>query len=524
MLIRSRHFFTFSPSHFSTCLAHTLALLLLSSLSFAQSTEATLSGTVEDAQGAVVPGVKVTITNPSTGFERIVTTDGSGSFTIPLLQPGTYELLFERDGFTRVQVPNITLNVNDRKALQVQLKVGSVQAAIDVRADSGLIEETPAVATVIDRQFASNLPLNGRSLQSLISLAPGVVLVSTTLQGGQFSVNGQRSNANYFTVDGVSANVGVDPRVSSSFREGASGFFAGTLPGLTTFGGTNNMVSVDALEEFKIQTSTYAAEFGRQPGGQVQLSTRSGKNAFHGSGYEYVRNEIFDANNWFTNSRPLTADQIAAGLTTAPRPPLRQNQFGGTFSGPVVLPGFGEGGKKYWSGRNKAFFFFSYEGLRLLLPKSGTGFVPSLRLRQIAAPSVRPLLNAFPLPTGPEALSATGQPLGYSPIAYAFSNPQDLDVWSVRFDYNIRDNISIFGRYNNSSSSNSERLGSNTLSYVNSTTAADRTLTLGSTWVIAPKLTNEFKINYAQSRGTVSNRPDDFGGATPVDPASLITG
>ncbi|HEX2272142.1 MAG TPA: carboxypeptidase regulatory-like domain-containing protein, partial [Pyrinomonadaceae bacterium] len=384
-----------------------------------------LSGTVTDQNGATIPGVSVSVVNRGTQLTRDVTTDDEGSFTVPLLPPGQYIVRARRDGFAPTDFTDIVLNVGDQKALKIELRAGDVSASVQVATDAPLIDTSAAVTTTVDRTFVGNLPLNGRSFQSLILLTPGVVVASSGNQTspGQFSVNGQRTNSNYFTVDGVSVNAGVDPRVSSSFRESQSQFQSGTVPGLTTFGGTNNLVSVDALEEFKIQTSTYSAEFGRQPGGQVQLVTRSGKNEFHGTAFEYVRNEAFDANNWFTNSRPLTAQQVAAGITKQPRPPLRQNQFGGTFGGPVMLPRFGEGGKPYWSGRNKSFFFFSYEGLRLLLPQSGSSFVPSIRLRQVAAPAVRPFLNAFALPTGPEVLSATGQPLGYSPITYSFSNP-----------------------------------------------------------------------------------------------------
>src|SRR6185503_15442605 len=180
----------------------------------------------------------------------------------------------------------------------------------------------------------------------LIALTPGVVLVpsSSVNNVGQFSVNGQRANANYFTVDGVSANtgngVGAVPGQATS----------GTLPGLTTFGGTNSMVSVEAMQEFQVQTSTYSAEYGRVPGGQISIVTRSGSNEFHGSLFDYVRNDKFDANDWFANR------------TRQARPPERQNDFGATLGGPVLLPRFGEGGAQPWyDGRNKTFFFFSYE-------------------------------------------------------------------------------------------------------------------------------------------------------------------
>src|SRR5262249_51399054 len=148
----------------------------------------------------------------------------------------------------------------------------------DVRSDATLINESPAVGTVVDRQFVSNLPLNGRSFQSLFELTPGTILTKTDANNqGQFSVNGQRANANYFMVDGVSANIGIGTGLSS-FQASS-----GSLPGLTAFGGTNNLASIDSLQEFKIQTSSYAPEFGRTPGAQVSIVTRSGTNDLHGT-------------------------------------------------------------------------------------------------------------------------------------------------------------------------------------------------------------------------------------------------
>ena len=156
--------------------------------------------------------------------------------------------------------------------------------------------ESGAVSTVIDRTFVDNLPLNGRSFQTLISLTPGVVLTPSVYDDqGQFSVNGQRTTANYFTVDGVSANFGVTGYIA--MVETASG----ALPALSASGGTNSLVSVDAMQEFRIQTSSFAPEFGRTPGAQISIVTRSGTNAFHGSLSEYFRNSVLDAKDWFVN-------------------------------------------------------------------------------------------------------------------------------------------------------------------------------------------------------------------------------
>src|SRR6266536_2590287 len=219
----------------------------------AQSATATLSGSVVDANGAVIPGVQITIENNGTTFRREITTNDEGNFTIPLLQPGTYTILARREGFAPVRVTDVVLNVGDQKALQIQLKAGDVNATVTVDSNAETVRTDGSVGTVVDRQFVANIPLNGRSFQSLISLTPGVVFVPAgpSQQGGQFSVNGQRTNANYFTVDGVSANYGIAGGTLTFAGQSGSG----SQPGLTALGGTNSLVSIDALQEFKIQTS-----------------------------------------------------------------------------------------------------------------------------------------------------------------------------------------------------------------------------------------------------------------------------
>src|SRR4029077_6272480 len=222
-------------------------------------------------------------------------------------------------------------------AIDFDMTIGSGSESITVQAGAPMVNtESADAATVIDRTIVENLPLNGRSFQTLIMLTPGVVLYATTYEDqGQFSVNGQRADANYFTVAGVSANVGVGYITLVQSATGA-------LPALSALGGTNSLVSVDAMQEFRIQTSSFAPEFGRTPGGQISIVTRSGTNAFHGTLFEYFRNNVLDANDWFSNFNHL------------PKPEERQNDFGGVFGGPIL--------------KDKTFFFFSYEGLRLRQP------------------------------------------------------------------------------------------------------------------------------------------------------------
>ncbi|HEY2976263.1 MAG TPA: TonB-dependent receptor [Pyrinomonadaceae bacterium] len=491
---------------FRALLLFALCALLLA-VAHAQTATATLSGTIVDQNGAVVPGADVTIINTGTGLQRQATTDDEGSFTVPLLPPSTYRVRVQRTGFSPVEIPNVILNVGDQKALKVELKAGDVNATVQVTSDAPLINESPAVATTIDRQFVGNLPLNGRSFQSLILLTPGVTVATTGLNDyGQFSVNGQRASTNSFIVDGVSANIGIGS-ISASGASADNAALGGAYPGTSALGGTNNLVSVDALEEFKIQTSTYTAEFGRQPGGQVSLVTRAGTNDFHGSLFEYLRNDALDARDYF-NKKP------------APKTALRQNQFGGTLSGPVPFLHFGEGGPMIHSGKNRTFFFFSYEGQRLRLPISGTTNVLSTRLRNAAASAIRPLLNAFPLPTGPELRNGAGQPIGWSPYDFNISNPASLDATSIRIDHTVNSKVNLFGRFNESPS-NITRLrgGPSGPKDISST----RTLTLGTTLVLTSKLNNELRFNYSRQLGQRQFLPATYGGAVPIDPA-LLTG
>ena len=492
------------PRTFARVVLTTLLLLLTAHCSlltgFGQSSTATLSGTVTDPNGAVVPGVKVTVTDPATRLQRTAVTNDGGQFVVPLLPPSTYELTLERAGFMTAAINNVVLNVNDERSLTIKMRVGDVNETVNVTDEAPLINESPAVATVVDRQFVENIPLNGRSFQALITLTPGVVLVPlNTLTGGagEFSINGQRANANYFTVDGVSANVsngvGVIPGQATS----------GTLPAVSASGGTNGLVSIDALQEFKIQTSTYAAEFGRSPGGQISFLTRSGTNAFHGSLFDYVRNDIFDANDWFANR------------TGQRRPPLRQNNFGATLGGPVFFPNFGEGGNRWYNGRNKTFFFFSYEGLRLRAPKFATTNVPTLALRQAAPAGLRTLLNVFPLPNGRDLGN------GLAEFSASYSDSSKLDSTSVRLDHTIGDRLSVFGRVSKAPSNSLPRRTSN-LAGLNPTTQDLLTVTGGVTFSATQNMTNDLKVNYSLNKGTFGSLLDNFGGAVPIDRSSLI--
>ena len=476
-----------------------LVLCALPSAAHGQSATATLSGTVVDQNGAVVPSAEITVENISTALKRQATTNDQGDFTIVLLPPATYTVTAQRTGFAPLRIENVVLNVGDQKSLQIQLKAGNVSEMVKVTADAPLINESPAVGTTVDRQFVENIPLNGRSFQTLIALAPGVVVTKTTFnEQGQFNVNGQRANANYFMVDGVSANAGV----SAGFNLVQSA--GGALPAFSAGGGTNSLVSVDAMQEFKIQTSTFAPEFGRTPGAQVQILTRSGTNDFHGTLFEYFRNDALDANDWFANSR------------RQPKPALRQNDFGGVLGGPLYLPRFGEGGPAIYSGKNRTFFFFSYEGLRLRLPLTQVTLVPSVAPRQDAVPQTQPFLNAYPIPNG------QGFANGFAEFNASYSDPLTLDATSIRVDHTFSDKLTLFGRYNHSPSETTQRgVSGRSLNNLAESRFKTQTLTVGATQSFTQTLINEIRANYSRSEGGTIYSIDEFGGAVPP-PDSLL--
>src|SRR5271167_105233 len=241
-----------------------IAILLLSNAAFAQTEGARISGRVTDVSGAVIAGSQCTITNIETNTSTSTTTNEDGIYVIPGLQPATYRLTIQKEGFRTVLLPGLQLYAQDAVNQNFTLALGIRSESVTVVSDT-LQTDSAVVSTVIDQQVVDNMPLNGRSFQSLISLAPGVVFTSTAEGPGQFSTNGQRSDANYFMVDGVSANFGVT-------IGGLGQTLGGAIPGFTAQGGTNGLVSVDAMLEFRIETSSYAPELGRTPGDQISIA------------------------------------------------------------------------------------------------------------------------------------------------------------------------------------------------------------------------------------------------------------
>ena len=456
----------------------------------AQSTGASLAGRVTDSSEARIAGARVAAINVATNIRDDATTNASGEYYLPNLAPGTYRIDVEKKGFRKLIRPDVILHVQDALEIDFEMPVGSASESVTVEGGAPLLNTSDAaVSTLVDNRFVENMPLNGRSFSALIDLTPGVVLVPNNFfEEGQFSVNGQRPDANYFTVDGVSANLGTPV---SSFGQGGTG----QLPATNAFGGFSNLVSLDALQEFRIQTSTFAPEFGRTPGAQVSVVTKSGTNTFHGTAFEYLRNDALDANDWFADNKDIRKQE------------LRQNDFGGVLGGPII--------------KDKLFFFGSYEGLRIRQPQIANTYVPSLATRQNAPAAVQPLLDAFPQPTGGNCANC---PVGTAAFAAGYSDPSSLDSYSGRLDYSLSQKVTLFGRYSDAPSRTVQRGGGRfqtAYSNLNHTKARTQTVTVGADGTITPRAINEIRFNYSLSHGQSFLTLDNFAGAV-APPNSVL--
>jgi hypothetical protein len=474
----------------------------------AQSTNGTINGRVLDPSNKVIGGADILAINDATGVQYSGKTNGDGIYIVPNLPPGPYRLQVSKVGFKTLIKPDIVLNIQDALSINFTLPVGAVFEIVTVEGGASMINTTDAsVSTVVDQSYVKNMPLNGRSFQDLILLTPGIATQSpqpTNFVGGlgangEFSVNGQRPESNYYTVDGVSANVGAVAGGNMVLTAGASGSVAAS----TALGTTQALVSVEDLQEFRVQSSTYSAEYGRNPGGQFAFETKSGTNQWHGTAYDYLRNGSLDSNDWFNNYFGVR------------QPALRQNDFGGTLGGPVEIP-------HLYSGKDKTFFFVSYEGLRLIAPQPATiSYVPDAALRASAPSPLSQVLNAFPKQS-PDGIDDTAN--GIAQFIGAAANPGSIDSVSVRLDHVIRDKHRLFFRFSDTQSSSATRGGSDGRSLSNSSTSdyTLRTYTLGASSVFSNHLANDCRVNYSTNNATLRRVIDSFGGGAPVSLAQLV--
>jgi hypothetical protein len=460
-----------------------LALALCGVRAMAQS--ASFDGVITDPTNAAVPKASIELLQPSTQTKQTTVTNATGFYSIPNVMPGEYTMTVSAPGFKTETRTNVTATVGAKISLNFILTVGSQVEQVSVNGSGAEIDTTDAsVSTVIERNFVENLPLNGRSFQSLITLSPGVIVVPSggVGQSGEISVNGQRTEANYYTIDGISANTGAS--VSSAGYPG--GGFSGATPEESALGTTQSIVSIDALQEFRESTSSYSAEYGRTPGGQFSFSTRSGTNSYHGTAFDFLRNDALDAKNYFDTTKLAE----------------RQNDFGGTLGGAIRIP-------HLYNGLDKTFFFFSYEGLRLEQPQASQLYeVPSTNFRQIAPPVLQPFLDAFPTTTSPDLGD------GLANLTVGYSAPSQLDTTSIRVDHSFGDRFKVFGRFSDVPSQSESRQPTD-LAQVNETVRNIKTVVVGADGVINSKMANDFRLGWTGNYYNSNRYLDNFGGATP---------
>lgn len=433
----------------------TLTSLGLATTVFAQNAQ--VAGYVRDAQSRSVREAEIALVNNATADRRTAKTNDAGLYVFGSVAPGTYSLITTADGFQKATTPSLVVEVGQSLQVNVRLAVATVEESVSVNADSVRIgSRDGSVGTTIDQAAIKTMPLSGGTFQALLELSPGVV--NYAAPSGSYVVNGQRADTSSFTVDGVSANVGVN--ADTSLGSTAAGQAAGT----TITGGYNGLVSLGALKEFRIQTSTFSPEFGRTPGAQVSVVSQSGSNKLTGEGFYKMRDEAFDANDWFANR---------TGIKT---PPLRQDLFGAAVGGPVV--------------HSRLFHFISYERLRLSQPTVINTTVPTASARERASALTKDLLAALPAPTGPD-LSAND-----AEFVTGVSDVRRSDAVSIRLDTATRLFPQLFGRYNDApSESVSDRITN-----VNRTDRHLRTLTLGATYAPTSRWLVDARFNYTKNQ------------------------
>ena len=515
-----------------------LTAALAASLS-AQDVSGTIGGAVVDASGAFVPNAKVSVVNTDRNATvRTINTNSLGLYSAPLIPLGTYTVKVEANGFKAATRSGIVVNVNDNLQVNIALEVGAVTETVDVTAQSGGVElASVANANTIEGIQVRGLPLATRNYEQLVSLMPGVTANSTdelyignsspagTAATMPYSINGNRNSANNWTLDGAD---NVD---------------RGSNLTLMTF------PSIDAVAQFKVERSMYTADTGRAGGAQINVVTRSGTHQFHGSLYEFVRNDAFNANNWINN-----ANKVNVVNGTAKIPPLRWNDFGGTIGGPIYIPG------KYNKDRNKTFFFFSEEARRIItyttfqptVPTTGmlTGLfptavcltnttpctqsatqVPASLINSISQQYIKDVFSKLPL-------NATSTTSGFFPQRNIYNSRQEI----VRVDHMFSDRFSVWGKFENDSIPTTEPGGLFTGSTIpggalTSTNSPGRAVVVHALQTLRPTLLNEFGYNSSQSaihstpNGLTAkanspdiNVPEPFTNTQGVVPTIVLTG
>lgn len=387
-----------------------LLLLIVSTPALAQST-ATLQGSVTDPKGDVMPHAKILVHNQATGVDRTAETDTDGNYQVAALPVGMYRVEVQAQGFQTQIVNDLHVEVGQTVVQNFQLVIGGIEQQVNVVSDVPIVETaTISVGTIINQRTVQEIPLNGRHFVDLGLLLPGSVappqngFLTAPLRGqGSFAFNtaGNREDTVNFQINGVNLNDMVQNQI--------------------TF-----QPSINTVQEFKADNSTFSAEYGRNSGAIVNIATRSGTNDFHGELFEFLRNDRLDARNFFD----------------AQKPPFKRNQFGFALGGPIMLPHFGEGGPIFgYNGKNKTFFFFSYEGLRQRQGLTLVSDVLSDAQRASASnPTTQKLLNLIP------RANATG-PGGSPRFVGAATAPVNINQETIDISHTIGESDRLHGYY-----------------------------------------------------------------------------
>src|SRR6266542_2562545 len=438
----------------------------------AQTIRGTITGTITDSTGAVLPGASVTVTNTATSIATNVVTDARGSYTIPLLMPGTYQVMIEQPGFKKTVRGGVIVEIAQTTRLDMALQVGAVSEAVEVSGESPLVRSTTSeLGQVIQMKQIQALPLNGRFFQHLITLTPGAMpfygrgdSAENASSGGAriataHTVNGMPWSGNNYLLDGVVNNEPLNAYI-------------------------NITPPLEAIQEFKVQTNNPTAEFGIFGGAAVNLTIRSGTNEIHGSAFEYLRDDALNSRSFFAPAKP----------------PFSSHQFGGTLGGPIM--------------KSRAFFFGDYQGLRLDQGRTVTLTVPTALMRQgiftevpvqiydpLTAlafdgnaipgsrinPIARKVADIWPLPNRPGLADN-----------YVENNvlTQDVNAGDVRVDYKLNDHASVFARYSLSKRHYDEPAPGNIFMGANNSDSTNYNVVGGYTHALAPNKFYELRVGY----------------------------
>ncbi len=466
-----------------TAIAFLLGVLLVlgaGAPALAQST-ATLQGTVLDPQGAAMPNAKVTVRNIATSLERTAETDNAGIFQVSSLPVGTYRVEIRREGFKTFMQSGITLELDQRARLDITLQVGSVGETVTVTSEAPLVRtEDTTVGGVVENRRIMDMPLNGRFFLDLANLLPGTVsstnprifLASGTAAGGfAFNTAGSREDQINYLVEGINLNDMVQNQI--------------------TF-----QPNVEFIQEFKIQASSFSSDLGRSSGAIVNAVMRSGSNTLHGDVYEFLRNDVLDARNFFDLPR-----SVAKATTGREIPPFKRNIFGGAVGGPIRFPGL-------YDGRNRTFFFASYEGRRQRESETLKAQVPTAAQRAaITNTIVQKLVALLPPENSAPPFNLVG----------SAARSRTLDQATGKVDHQLAkdDHLAVTYLFQRDSRIEPSNIGANNIPGFGDFRPARRQFaSINETHTLGPRAVNEFRFGFNRVRIA-------FFGITTVDAASV---